>query len=68
MRYWTRERRFLRRDRMAELKPCPCIHACDIQANAIGETLAYCELTAEWMNVSLGDCSGNCDSEEVNNG
>ena len=53
---------------MAELKRCPCIHACDIQTNAIGETIAYCELTAEWMNVSLGDCSGNCDSEEVNNG
>jgi hypothetical protein len=38
---------------MTELKPCPCIHACDIQANAIGETLAYCELTAEWMNISF---------------
>ena len=53
---------------MAELKPNPCIHACDIRSNAVGETIAYCELTAEWMNISLGDCSGNCDSEEVNNG
>lgn len=54
--------------KMAELKRCPCIHACDIRYNAVGETIAYCELTAEWMNISLGDCSGNCDSEEVNNG
>ena len=52
---------------MAELELCPCIHASGIQANAIGETLTYCELTAEWMNVSLGDCSGNCDNEEVDN-
>ena len=49
---------------MAELKRCPCIHACDIQTNAIGETIVYCELAAEWMNISLGDCSGNCDSED----
>lgn len=52
---------------MAKLMPCPCIHASGIQANAIEETLAYCELTAEWMNVTLGDCSGNCDNEEVDN-
>lgn len=32
---------------MAKLKPCPCIHASGIQANAIGETLAYYELMAE---------------------
>lgn len=24
----------------------------------------YCELRAEWMNVALGDCLGNCESEE----
>jgi hypothetical protein len=25
---------------------------------------SYCELRAEWMNVDLGDCLGNCESEE----
>lgn len=49
------------------IEDCSCIHASGIQVNAIGETLAWCEFTSEWMNVTLGDCSGNCDNEEVDN-
>ena len=42
-----------------------CVHGTDADVNSIGEQIIYCELTAEWMNVTLGDCFGNCESEEV---
>lgn len=46
-----------------KLKPCPCIHGSGRQTNSIGEEVVYCELTNQWMNVSLGDCLGNCEAE-----
>lgn len=49
---------------MAELKPCPCKHGEGMQKNFIGEVVVFCELTAQWMNVTLGDCLGNCGAEE----
>lgn len=48
---------------MAELKPCPCKHGIGRHFNEIGEEEVYCDLTARWMNVALGDCLGNCESE-----
>jgi hypothetical protein len=36
----------------------------DGMKNEIGETLAFCELWDEWKNVTLGDCFGNCESQE----
>ena len=48
---------------MNELKPCPCIHGSGRQNNSIGEEVVFCELTAEWMNVTLGDCLGNCEAQ-----
>lgn len=33
--------------------------------NEIGEWIAYCEETASWMNITLGDCFGNCEGQET---
>lgn len=41
-----------------------CKHCMDGMKNEIGETLAFCELWDEWRNVTLGDCFGNCESQE----
>ena len=53
---------------MAELKPClsafNCKHCLAMQWNEIGEKLAYCDIWGEWKNITLGDCIGNCESEE----
>lgn len=46
-----------------ELKPCQCKHGLGKHTNEIGEEEVYCELTARWMNVTLGDCLGNCETE-----
>jgi hypothetical protein len=47
---------------------CPCKHGISRHSNELGEDEVYCELTARWMNVSLGDCLGNCESEEQKGG
>lgn len=49
---------------MAELKYCPCEHSEGMAKNSIGEEIVFCELTSRWMNITLGDCLGNCDMEE----
>ena len=49
---------------MMELKPCTCKHGLNKTTNFIGEIVVYCDITGQWMNVSLGDCEGNCESEE----
>jgi hypothetical protein len=36
----------------------------DITENEIGEKGCFCELIDNWENITLGDCLGNCDSEE----
>lgn len=41
-----------------------CKHCMDGMKNEIGETLAFCELWDEWKNITLGDCFGNCESQE----
>ena len=41
-----------------------CKHCIDGMKNGIGETLAFCELWGEWRNITLGDCMGNCESQE----
>lgn len=41
-----------------------CKHAIGGKVNEIGETLVFCELTDRLENVTLGDCIGNCESEE----
>ena len=35
------------------------------EQNEIGEWIAYCEETASWMNITLGDCFGNCEGQET---
>lgn len=51
-----------------EMKPCPiafeCKHCLVVQWNELGEKLALCEIWGEWKNITLGDCVGNCESEE----
>ena len=47
-----------------ELKPCPCVSGSDIHTNEIGEEIVFCDLTARWMNITLGDCLGNCYAEK----
>lgn len=49
---------------MEKRQCCRCAHGIEADFNAINELIIYCELTAEWMNVSLGECLGNCESEE----
>ena len=41
-----------------------CKYCLDGKKNEIGETLAFCELWDEWKNIILGDCIGNCESQE----
>ena len=43
----------------------PCKHGIGRHNNELGEDEIYCELTGRWMNVTLGDCLGNCESEEA---
>lgn len=47
---------------MPDLKPITCKHELGRHLNELGEEEVYCELTARWMNVTLGDCIGNCES------
>ena len=35
-----------------------------IEQNEIGEDICYCELTDMYMNITLGDCFGNCEAQE----
>ena len=42
----------------------PCRHGVNRQHNEIGEEEVYCELTGRWMNVTGGDCLGNCEAED----
>lgn len=41
-----------------------CRHAIGGKINEIGETLCFCEITDNLENVTLGDCLGNCESQE----
>lgn len=41
-----------------------CTHGYDKRQNEIGETLIFCEYTDNWMNVTLGNCLGNCEAEQ----
>ena len=41
-----------------------CKHALGGKVNEIGETLLFCELTDNLENVTLGECIGNCESQE----
>lgn len=41
-----------------------CKHAIGGKVNEIGEVLCFCELTDNLENVTLGDCIGNCESQE----
>ena len=42
-----------------------CKHCVECSKNAIGEKVAYCDIWGEWMNITLGDCFGNCESQEA---
>lgn len=48
-----------------KLIPNLCKHASSAKKNEIGETVVYCEMCAAWQNVTLGDCYGNCECQEV---
>lgn len=47
------------------LKTLRCVHAESAKENEIGEELVWCERTGRWMNVSLGDCYGQCESQAM---
>ena len=53
---------------LANANTIPCKHGLSRHRNEIGEDEVYCELNAKWMNVSLGDCLGNCESEAAMKG
>lgn len=46
---------------MPDLKPITCKYEAGRHLNELGEEEVYCEFTARWMNVTLGDCIGNCE-------
>ncbi len=48
---------------LSKANTIPCKHGISRHRNEIGEDEVYCELNAKWMNVSLGECLGNCESE-----
>ena len=41
-----------------------CKHAIGGKINGIGEILMFCELSDSLENVTLGECIGNCESQE----
>ena len=41
-----------------------CKHCLGFDFNEIGETKAFCEIYDSWRNLTLGECFGNCESEE----
>jgi|BioPla2DNA2_1021312.scaffolds.fasta_scaffold101410_2 hypothetical protein len=41
-----------------------CNHALSGKTNELGEVLLHCEITDSFENVSLGQCIGNCESQE----
>lgn len=41
-----------------------CTHCMGVKKNEIGETVALCEHSGRWENVTLGNCFGNCDGQE----
>lgn len=41
-----------------------CKHCMEVKKNEIGETVAFCEYSGKWENVTLGSCFGNCDGQE----
>ena len=41
-----------------------CFYADGKKENEIGEKLFHCELNDCWQNVTLGECVGNCESQE----
>ena len=41
-----------------------CKHCMEIKKNEIGETIAFCEFSGLWENVTLGSCFGNCGGQE----
>lgn len=41
-----------------------CKHAIGGKINGIGEVLMFCELSDSLENVTLGECIGNCESQE----
>lgn len=49
---------------MAEPTLCPCKHGEGMTKNFIGEDVVFCELTAAWMNITFGECLGNCNAAE----
>ena len=45
-----------------------CKHCLGVSQNEIGETVVFCEEWDLWRNVTLGDCFGNCESQETLDG
>ena len=43
-----------------------CVHCLGISNNEIGEIISFCEIWDNGRNVTLGDCFGNCEDQEVN--
>ena len=41
-----------------------CKHCLEVEENEIGETVAFCELKDRFMNVTQGECFGNCEAED----
>lgn len=41
-----------------------CKHCMGVKKNEIGETIALCEFSGNWENVTLGSCFGNCEGQE----
>ena len=41
-----------------------CKHCLGVKKNEIGETIALCEHSGTWENVTLGSCFGNCEGQE----
>lgn len=42
-----------------------CKYCAGHKKNVIGEDIVFCELYDEWMNVTLGDCINNCESQKA---
>lgn len=44
-----------------------CKHGYGIEENEIGEKVCFCEEWDSNRNITLGECIGNCEMQEVEN-
>ena len=40
-----------------------CKHCIEVSENQNDEAISFCELKGEWINITHGNCFGNCEAQ-----